>query len=132
MPRLQWPLVGGRPVVQVGLTVALTTRQLSRTLLADTGAGVAGAGIDLILRETDCQRCGGVDAGLVRLGRAYAGLFPAFTIRVRLPSLGFDKYLHAVGVPSGPRGLDGVACFPFLSRFTYGNSGDPGTFGLEA
>jgi hypothetical protein len=27
--------------------------------------------------------------------------------------------------------FDGIACFRFLNRFTYGNFGDPGQFGLE-
>ncbi|HUY31727.1 MAG TPA: hypothetical protein VMV69_03030 [Pirellulales bacterium] len=31
-----------------------------------------------------------------------------------------------------PAGFDGVACFGFLNRFTYGNFGDPHQFGLEA
>jgi hypothetical protein len=36
-----------------------------------------------------------------------------------------------VGVRSVPAGFDGIACFAFLDRFTYGNFGDPGQFGLE-
>ena len=39
--------------------------------------------------------------------------------------------LRVVGVPSVPPGFDGIACFPFLNRFTYGNFGDSGQFGLE-
>jgi len=31
-----------------------------------------------------------------------------------------------------PPGFDGLACFCFLIRFTYGNFGDPGQFGLES
>jgi len=31
-----------------------------------------------------------------------------------------------------PPGFDGTACFGFLNRFTYGNFGDPGQFGLES
>jgi hypothetical protein len=30
-----------------------------------------------------------------------------------------------------PRPFDGIACFRFLNRFTYGNFGDPNQFGLE-
>jgi hypothetical protein len=131
MPRAQWSLAGGRPAVQIVLTVAMTKQPLSCTLLADTGAGAASAGIELILREGNCRRCEGFTLGLVRLGRAYAGRFPTFSLHVQLPALGFNDYVRAVGVPSGPSGLDGVACFPFLNRFTYGNFGDPGSFGLE-
>jgi hypothetical protein len=50
---------------------------------------------------------------------------------MQIPTLGFDQYLRAVAVPHLPIGFDGVACFRFLSRFTYGNFGDPDQFGLE-
>jgi len=30
-----------------------------------------------------------------------------------------------------PPGFNGLACFGFVNRFTYGNFGDPSQFGLE-
>ena len=49
------------------------------------------------------------------------------------------RFLHSGSIsrfvslvlPGVPRGLDGLACFRFLNRFSYGNFGDPGQFGLE-
>jgi hypothetical protein len=50
---------------------------------------------------------------------------------VQLPALGFDARLRVVAVPHLPPGFDGVACFRFLNRFTYGNFGNSNAFGLE-
>ena len=55
-----------------------------------------------------------------------------YVLRVRLPAIGFDQDIRVVGVASLPAGFDGIACFPFVNRFTYGNFGDPTRFGLEA
>jgi hypothetical protein len=38
---------------------------------------------------------------------------------------------RAVDVPAVPAGLDDLAGFRFPNRFSYGNFGDPGQFGLE-
>ncbi len=130
MPRVQWPLRHGRPCVQVVLTLAQGGQPLPRTLLADTGAGSGTAGFQLILDEDDCLLCGN-PLQPVLLGGAYAGSFPTYVLPVRLPALGFDQNLCAVGVSSVPAGFEGIACFGFLNRFTYGNFGDPGQFGLE-
>jgi hypothetical protein len=102
-----------------------------RTLLADTGAGSQNGSFDLILDENDCLLCGGYSYPSIILGGAYTGLFPVYELPVRLPALGFDHYLRAVAVPSVATGFDGIACFRFLNRFTYGNFGDPGQFVLE-
>jgi hypothetical protein len=115
--------------VQVVLTLAHAGQPLARQLLADTGAGSRRAGLDLLLTEADCLRCGGHPDQPVTLGGAYAGTFPTYILRV--PALGFDRRLYVVAIPLTPVGLDGVACFRFLSRFTYGNFGDPDQFGLE-
>lgn len=40
--------------------------------------------------------------------------------------------MSVVGVADTPKGFDGIACFPFLNRFTYGNFGDRASFTLEA
>ena len=66
------------------------------------------------------------------LGGSYTGSFPTYGLPVSIPALGFQDDLHAVGVSSVPAGFDGIACFRFLNRFTYGNFGDPGQFGLES
>ena len=41
MPRAQWPLLHGRPIVQIVLTLAQGGMKVTRNLLADTGAGDA-------------------------------------------------------------------------------------------
>ncbi len=131
MPRVQWPLLGNRPCVQIGLTPTATGQPLFLNLLADTGAGTRYGHFELILHETDCRRCGGLPGRLVILRGAYTGRFRVYSITVQLPALGFSQRLHTVGVPTLPSGFDGIACFRFLNRFTYGNFGDPGQFGLE-
>jgi hypothetical protein len=65
------------------------------------------------------------------LSQAYAGSRDVYRVRVRIPELGFDQALSVAGIPAGPSGFHGIACFRFLNRFTYGNFGDPGQFGLE-
>jgi|SRR5207244_7136926 len=132
MPSVYWSLSHGRPRVQVVLTVPTSGQPVPRTLLADSGAGSQLSLFQLILDEDDCLICGGNPDQPVTLGGAYAGLFPTYVIRVRLPALGFDANVRAVGVPSLIAGFDGIACFAFLNRFTYGNFGDPGQFGLES
>jgi hypothetical protein len=117
--------------VQVVLTLAQGGQPLLRTLLADTGAGSQKAGFELLLHEDDCLLCGGISLPSVVLGGAYAGSYPTFVLPLQLPALGFSQSINVVGVPSTPAGFDGIACFPFLNRFTYGNFGDAGQFGLE-
>ena len=131
MPRVQWPLQQGRPCVQVILTLAPAGQPFPRTLLADTGAGTVNDDFELILDENDCLLCGGISYPSVCLGGAYDGWFPLYDLAVQLPALGFAQTLRVVGVPSVPEGLDGIACFRFLNRFTFGNFGDPSQFGLE-
>ena len=113
------------------LTATADGKQQPRVLLADTGAGSAGSRFELLLNEADCLLCGTPLASPATLGGAYTGTHPAFLVRVQIPELGFDEEVSVVGIPSGPRGLDGIACFRFLNRFTYGNFGDAGEFGLE-
>jgi hypothetical protein len=131
MPRVQWPLRQGRPYVEVVLAQQPGGQSMTRILIADTGAGAQGSRFHLILDEVDCLHCGGTPNRPVKLGGAYVGSFPTYMIRVKIPSLGFDKNVRAVGVPSAPEGFDGIACFSFLNRFTYGNFGDQMQFGLE-
>ena len=130
MPRVVWPLRGGRPCVEVVLTLLLGGTHYSRTLLADTGAGSRTAACELILDENDCVQCGSPLQSLTLRG-AYSGSFPTYALPVQLPALGFDQFIVAVGVPTVPTGFDGIACFGFLNRFTYGSFGDHGGFGLE-
>jgi hypothetical protein len=131
MPRVLWPLRHDRPSVEVVLTLAPGGQSLTRTLLAGSGAGSRTSFFELILDEDDCLLCGGNPLQPVLLGGAYAGSFPTYGISVRIPALGFDQNLPVVGVPSVPAGFDGIACFAFLNRFTYGNFGDPNQFGLD-
>ena len=131
MPRVLWPLRHDRPCVEVVLTLAPGGQSLTRTLLADSGAGSRASGSELILDEDDCLLCGGNPLQPVLLGGAFTGSYPTYGISVRIPALGFDQNLRVVGVPSVPAGFDGIACFAFLDRFTYGNFGDASQFGLE-
>ncbi|MGH7170687.1 MAG: hypothetical protein ACRELF_01605 [Gemmataceae bacterium] len=131
MPRILWSLRVNRPCVQVTLTETSTGQPLPRILLADSGAGSRLGKFELILVETDCLRCGGLPGNWINLGGAYRGRFRIYDLPVKIPALGFDRDVHAVGVPSVPKGFDGIAGFRFLNRFTYGNFGDPGQFGLE-
>jgi hypothetical protein len=131
MPRDQWPLRRGRPCVRVVLTLAPNDQPLPRTLLA-LGAGSSASRFELILDEDDCLLCVGTPLQPVTLGGAFVGSFPSYGIRVRIPGLGFDQDVRAVGVPSVPAGFDGMACFSFLNRFHYGNFGNSGVFGLKS
>jgi hypothetical protein len=131
MPRVQWALTQGRPCVEVLLTLSLSGQPQRRVLLADSGAGSRTSRVELVLDEDDCLLCGGYPHKPVKLGGAISGVFPTYHLPVRLPALGFAQVLRVVGVPSAPAGLDGIACFKFLNRFTYGNFGDANQFGLE-
>ena len=132
MPRAQWPLRNSRPMIEVALTLVQGGHALARNLLADTGAGTAQAGFELLLDEADCVLCGGIPVKPVTLGGAYAGSFPVYLIRVHISALAFDQFVPVVGVPASPVGFDGIACFRFLNRFSYGNFSDPKFFGLES
>lgn len=131
MPRAQWPLLGDRPIIQVVLTLAQGGKKVTRTLLADTGAGNAQAPFDILLEETDCLLCAGNPAQTIALGGAYSGTYPVYLIPVEIPLLSFGHRVLAVGVPSVPIGFDGIAGFRFLNRFTYSNFGNQNEFGLE-
>ena len=127
----RWPLKQDRPVVEVVLTFPASGVRVSRVMLADTGAGSAQAPFELILDESDCLSGAGKPSRMVYLGGAYSGAFPLYLVRVDIPSLSFRMSVPAVGVPTPPMGVDGIACFRFLNRFTYGNFGNAGEFGLE-
>jgi hypothetical protein len=131
MARAQWSLVRGRPIVPVVLTLQPGSQRVKRNLLADTGARAAHGGFDVLLAQTDCRLCARKQLKPVVLGGAYAGLFPVYVVRVEIPELAFNHYIRAVGVPTVPAGLGGLACFRFLNRFSYGNFGNPAQFGLE-
>lgn len=132
MARVLWPLVRQRPAVEVVLLRAPGGALWVRTLLADTGAGSRQSRAELILAESDCLLCGGIPDQPLALGGAYTGSFPSCVLRVQIPALAFDRSIRVVAAARLPAGFDGIACFPFLSRFTYGNFGDPNQFGLES
>src|SRR5437016_5442619 len=125
MPRAVWPLSNGRPIVEIVLTKAPSGQPLSRTLLADTGAGSQTDPFHFILTEADCLDCGGFPYLTMAVGGAYAGSYPIYDLPVLIPALGFQQNLRALAVPSAPPGVDGIACFVFLNRFVYGNFGHP-------
>ena len=129
MPPVQWPLRNRRPAVELMLPHVKGRRR--RRLLADTGAGSNDSSFELLLSEADCQRSAdNTLLGQVQLGRAYSGWFNVYLIEVRIPRLDFAAAVPVAGVPQGPDGFDGIACFKFLNRFQYGNFGDPDRFGL--
>jgi hypothetical protein len=131
MPRITWLLHQDRPRIEVILAMAVSTTPQTRALVADTGAGSSQSQFELVLTENDCLSCGGKPTGVLRLGGAYSGSFPVYTLRVQVPQLGFDDDVKVVGVPSVPSGFDGLAGFRFLNRFTYGNFGSRTEFGIE-
>lgn len=131
MPAAQWPLVNGRPVIEVVLSLAGSGQDLVCCLVADTGAGSARSVFQLILDAQVCLQCGGIPHGQVQLGGAYSGAFPLYLVDVRLPALNFDEPVPVVGASQGPSGYDGIAGVRFLNRFHYGNFGAPGIFGLD-
>lgn len=132
MARRQWPLLHDRPRLEIMLALPAGGQPLPRNLLADTGAGTARSGFELVLVEQDCLNAGGIPSLPVVLRGAYSGSFPVYLVRVQLPDLRFDHHVLAAGVPTVPAGFDGIAGFRFLNRFEYGNFGDSGQFGLDA
>jgi hypothetical protein len=102
MPRVVWPLLLHRPMVEVVLSLASGGQPLVRQLIADTGAGTAQAGFELLLEENDCLVCGGIASHPVALGGAYAGLFPVYAVRIQIAAVRFDHYLRAAAVSACP------------------------------
>jgi hypothetical protein len=131
MPLVEWSLCADRPVLEVMLALAAGGNALPRRLVADTGAGSRRDVFELILDEDDCLQCGGIPIHRVRLSGAYRGLFPVYLLDLGIPALAFDDSVPVVGVSDLPRGFDGIACFKFLRRFSYGNFGNPDRFGLD-
>lgn len=134
MPRICWPLQAGCPIIQMTLTRSDGTQAITRTLLADTGAGSLSAPFELVLSTSDCQQFRWRPLGTVRLGGAFAGAFPVYSLRVEIPALQWVRVVAAVAVPiaSLPSALDGIAGFRFLNSFTYGNFSNPSQFCLES
>ena len=131
MPRATWRLLQGEPVIEIVLTMTQGKKRITRTLLADTGAGNAYSTFELVLDEQDCLACGGKKARTANLGGAFSGTFNRFRLRVEIPQLQFNDRVFAVGIPAMPA-LDGIAGFRFLNRFSYGNFGNAGEFSLES
>src|SRR3989442_842947 len=111
MPRAQWPLLHDRPIIQVILALVQGGQQVARNLLADTGAGTAQSVFELLRDERDCLLCGGFSLQGVVLGGVYVGSSPVSLVRVRIPLLGSNQSAPVVGLPAGPAGFDGIACF---------------------
>lgn len=131
--RILWELSTNRPVVEVQFMVAGNGQTVTRTLLADTGAGSANAPFHLVLAEEDCLLFGLCAAAPVQLSRAISGAFPAVEVTASILALSLTQHVIAVAVPSRhlPTNLHGIAAFRFLNSFHYGNFGDAMRFGLE-
>ena len=132
MPRVLWPLHGGRPTIQILLVLRPSGQKVPRTLLADTGAGNLKSRFHFLLTAADIQLCGGLYSHTVNLRRAYQGPHPVYVIRVEIPALSVRRTFWAAAIDSPPTGLDGSAGFRFLNRFTYGNFGDRATSGSSS
>ena len=131
MPRVMWQLERDRPVVKIQLASTASDPAVTRTLLADTGAGGANAPFELILSASDCQRYMGLQSAYeVALGGAIVGAYPIYALRIEIPMLSWSRRVQAVAIPDTacPVGFDGIACFRFLNLFTYGNFGDQRQF----
>src|SRR5262245_4999083 len=102
MPRAQWRLDRGRPSIQVVLTESPSGQAITRTLLADTGAGSRRGVFELILDEDDCLICNGTLDQPVAVSGAFVGLFLTHVLDVRIPALSFDRRIRVVGVPTVP------------------------------
>jgi hypothetical protein len=131
MARAQWPLRHDRPVIEAILTLAQGGQKVTRTLLADTGAGEAQGPFEIVLDEVDCLMCGATPFKMVALGGSYRGVYPIYALTIEIAKLHFHEDLFVVGVANPPQGFEGIAGFRFLNRFTYGNFGNPLAFGLE-
>ena len=73
MPRQVWPLLHDRPMIRIVLTTVPGGQQVVRSLLADSGAGSAHSGVDLLLAESDCLHANGKATKIVALGGSYVG-----------------------------------------------------------
>jgi hypothetical protein len=118
-------------VIQLLLTLAQSGQKVTRTLLADTAAGNSQGQFEIILLQGDCLARGSRLAKTVVLGGAYSGSHPLYLVHVEIPQLSFNGLITAVGVKIVSPGIDGIAGFRFLNRFSYGNFADPGQFALE-
>ena len=81
MARVTWPLLWGRPRIEIVLTTGVTPVHSPRDLVADSGAGSLLSPFELILTEADCLSGGGYLLSTVRLGGAYTGTFRDFSIK---------------------------------------------------
>lgn len=133
MRRITWLLRRGQPHIEVMLREPVSGHLISRTVLADTGAGPRHSAITLILSESDCQHFARKLVGMVSLAGFISGWFQVYELEVEIPQLQFTGFANSAAVASNqlPLDLDGIACFAFLNRFTYGNFGSPNQFGLE-
>ena len=133
MPRMCWSLRNDRPCIQVKLVMPNLTSTVTRTLLADIGAGPLHSPFELIFSESDCRQFGRQQTGSVSLGGAYRGIFPFYSVRIEISALSFGRRVTVVPVPDAqlPIGFNGIAVFRFINRFTYGNFGNPNQFCLE-
>jgi len=131
MDSVEWLLHNDRPQIEIVISLPGTGREQVRRLLADTGAGTRTDVFELILDEDDCSQCGGIPMQQVRLSGAFKGEFPVYLIDIRISAVGFDNAVPVVGVPKTPKGFDGLACFRFLSRFSYGNLNNSDGFTLR-
>jgi hypothetical protein len=70
----------------------------------------------------------------VALGGAIVGTYPIYAVQMEIPELTVARRVRVVAVPDTacPVGLEGIACFRFLTSFTYGNFGARQRFGLAA
>jgi hypothetical protein len=100
MPRVLWPLLHGRPRIEICLNQYSNGQRLVCDLLADSGAGSQHAAFDVILEESDCLACGGQHAMSVQMRGAFSGMHSIYLVRVKVPQLAFDHQILAVAFPN--------------------------------
>ena len=92
MSRRLWPLRQNQPSIQLVLVLPASGQALVRYLLADTAAGSAVAGFELIMLDTDCLHSGGVVVRTIALTGAFVRrLFRVFNAQSRSLPLGLTN-----------------------------------------
>jgi hypothetical protein len=129
-----WTLRNGCPIVEVEFIHDGNVSR--RVLLADTGFGSEETFFQIVLTESDCRLFKGAPCGTAPVIGAVEGTYPTYMVKVQVRSLRWQRHIFALAVPSMPnsvsaKDLDGIACFPFLNQFGYGNFDDSQQFGLK-
>jgi hypothetical protein len=105
MPRVLWPFLRHRPILEVVLSPTSGGRPLVHPLITDTGAGIARAGCELLLHENHCLLCGGIPSHPAIPDGARSGSFPVPVVRDPDPGHGSRPVVDSIAqaIRSWPR-----------------------------